>query len=213
MLSNWRYGKVATLENVAPSVYKVKVRTPAQSGKAPCSSAPRWRSRRGDNVTVVAYLVSGDPFLQAFDDDVVFTDIGEVILQVRHAAKAPKVDAWANGTEITPGDGIARVRSSPSRCRRASRRVLGGRPQRRRARDRARRPELSCTRLNRSWRSARTRRTTGSSWSTGLHAASGVTSVSGASTGARQRSRRVPRSSSLVACAAHATTPRQTSCR
>ena len=108
VLSNWRYGKVATLEDVAPGIYKVKVRTPADPGKGTLLVGTRLEIEAGDNVTVVAYVKSGGPFLQAFDNDVVFTDIGDAILQVRHTAKAPKVDAWANGTELTPGDGIAK---------------------------------------------------------------------------------------------------------
>jgi hypothetical protein len=90
VLSNWKYGKVATLENVAPGVYKVRVRTPAQSGKGTLLVGASLEIEAGDNVTVVAYLKSGDPFLQAFDNDVVFADIGAAILQVRHTAKAPK---------------------------------------------------------------------------------------------------------------------------
>lgn len=108
VLSNWRYGKVATLEDVAPGIYKVKVRTPADPGKGTLLVGTSLEIEAGDNVTVVAYVKSGGPFLQAFDNDVVFTDIGDAILQVRHTAKAPKVDAWANGTELTPGDGIAK---------------------------------------------------------------------------------------------------------
>jgi hypothetical protein len=73
VLSNWKYGKVATLENVAPGVYKVRVRTPAQSGKGTLLVGASLEIEAGDNVTVVAYLKSGDPFLQ-----------------VRHTAKAPK---------------------------------------------------------------------------------------------------------------------------
>jgi hypothetical protein len=107
VLSNWRYGRVATLETVA-GVYPVKVRTPADPGKGTLLVGASLEIEAGDNVTVVAYLKSGDPFLQAFDNDVVFTDIGDAILQVRHTAKAPKVDVWANGAELTPSDGIVK---------------------------------------------------------------------------------------------------------
>ncbi len=108
LLSNWRYGKVATLENVAPGVYQVRVRTPADPGKGTLLVGASLEIEAGDNITVVAYLKSGDPFLQAFDNDVSFSDIGDAILQVRHTAKAPKVDVWANGAELTPGDGMVK---------------------------------------------------------------------------------------------------------
>jgi hypothetical protein len=107
VLSNWRYGRVATLETVA-GVYPVKVRTPADPGKGTLLVGASLEIEAGDNVTVVAYLKSGDPFLQAFDNDVLFTDSEAAILEVRHTAKAPKVDVWANGAELTPSDGIVK---------------------------------------------------------------------------------------------------------
>lgn len=108
VLSKWKYGKVATLENVAPGVYKVKVRTPADPGKGTLLVAASLEVEAGDNATVVAYMKSGDPVLEAFDNVVEFTDIAKAILQVRHTAKAPKVDVWANGSELTPADGISK---------------------------------------------------------------------------------------------------------
>ncbi|MGZ8603086.1 MAG: DUF4397 domain-containing protein [Actinomycetota bacterium] len=108
LLSNWRYGRVATLEDLAPGVYAVKVRVPSTGRPGALLVAASLELEAGDNVTVVAYPKAGEPFLQEFDNDVTFGDSGDAILQVRHTAKAPKVDVWANGTELTPVDGIVK---------------------------------------------------------------------------------------------------------
>lgn len=108
VLSNWRFGRSAMFDELDPGIYQAKVRVASADRPGALLAAATLELEAGDNVTVVAYPKAGEPTLAAFDNDVTFTDIGNAIVQVRHTARAPKVDVWANGTELTPGDGFVK---------------------------------------------------------------------------------------------------------
>jgi hypothetical protein len=108
VLSNWRYGRQAMLDELQPAVYPVKVRVASDGGRGELLVSASIELEAGDNVTAVAYLKEGAPFLKVFVNDVTFADDTMAILQVRHTANAPKVDVYANGSEITPGDGFTK---------------------------------------------------------------------------------------------------------
>jgi hypothetical protein len=98
--SNFRYGQTfsATLPEGA---YRIKVKAAAPGDcVGPALINTKAELTAGLNATAVARIMKGEPGLDVFVNDVSPTDGGEARLTVRHTAKAPKVDVWANGATI-----------------------------------------------------------------------------------------------------------------
>jgi hypothetical protein len=98
--SDFRYGDVFSA-GLPPGTYRVKVKAAAPGEcVGPAVISERLELTSGLNATAVARLIGGVPGLSVFVNDVSPTDPGEARLTVRHTARAPKVDVWANGQRV-----------------------------------------------------------------------------------------------------------------
>lgn len=97
--SNFKYGRSFELGTGIPAgTYKVKVRL-ASPGE--CKGAVVIKQRvdltDGLNATATAIMRKGEPTLDVRMNDIAIGGGGNASVTVRHLAKAPMVDVWANG--------------------------------------------------------------------------------------------------------------------
>lgn len=98
-------GEVVTGVALAAGTYDLKIVGQADDCADPAIlSANDVELMAGKNYSAVAHLdEGGDPTLALFRNNVNALPKGTARLTVRHAAEAPKVDVWANGSVLLQG--------------------------------------------------------------------------------------------------------------
>jgi hypothetical protein len=101
---DFRYGHKIFGARLPAGEHKVKLVAAGHACGASAILRHRYDLQAGTNVTIVAALdADGDPRLKVWPNKVKQTDAGMARISVRHAAQAPAVNVWANGSPLIGG--------------------------------------------------------------------------------------------------------------